>query len=516
MAIKIKMPNLSQTTGEVKLLCWLVKEGDYINKGDPVCEVETDKVTMPVETFENGTVLELLVEPGTIVEAGTVIALLGNKNEKIEVKKSKKPQKREESLEECLKYINGQEKPAEWESSVSQKETLKNRRHRKFYNNVRATPLVQNLARKKNIDLKKVKGTGPGGLITKQDFENYFKSFSQDVKSQGILATEEKNKSEIISAPGKEKLIQMYKKMLLIRQFEQRVYFLFLEGKMPGTVHQYIGMEACAVGVCSALKENDIIASTHRPHGHAIARGIPVEEIIAELYGKETGCCKGKGGSMHIGDISKGMLPAIAIVGANIPIVMGMALAFKMRGESRVAVSFFGDGASNEGAFHEGLNMAAVYNVPAVFVCENNLYGASTRIDLVMKLKNIADRASAYGMRGDIADGMDVLDVYTHAREAVELARSGKCPTLLELKTFRLCGHSRRDPSNYISDKEKNYWQKRDPVPNFEKLLLKQGVIEESRVNALKKAVADEVEKALRAALDANYPAPEDTLKDLY
>jgi len=422
MAVQIKMPDLSQTTGEVKLLGWLVKEGDHINRGDHLCEVETDKATMPVESFETGTVLKLLIEPGTVVEAGTVIALLGEKE--VEKEKEQQPHKEE------------------------------------------------------------------------------------DVKV--------KSKIEIAGELGREKLIQMFRKMLLIRQFEERIRFLFLEGKMPGTVHQYIGMEACAVGVCSALKDNDIIASTHRPHGHAIARGIPVREIIAELFGKETGCCKGKGGSMHIGDLSKGMLPAIAIVGANIPIVMGMALAFKLKGESRVAVSFFGDGASNEGAFHEGLNMAAVYNVPAVFVCENNLYGASTRIDLVMKVKNIADRAGAYGLRGDIADGMDVLEVYTHAREAVRLARNGEGPTLLELKTFRLCGHSRRDPSNYIPDEEKKYWQKLDPVPNFEKFLLEQEMIVESEVNTLKKEVEADVEAALQEALKAKYPAPEHTLEGLY
>ena len=182
-------------------------------------------------------------------------------------------------------------------------------------------------------------------------------------------------RQDLLKKLGNKKLTDMFERMFEIRTFEEKIQFLFLEGKMPGTIHQYIGMEACAVGVCSALKEGDIIGSTHRPHGHAIARGIPSREIMAELYGKTTGCCKGKGGSMHIGDIKKGMLPAIAIVGGNIPIVMGMALAFKLKGEDRVAVSLFGDGASNEGAFHEALNMASVYNVPAVFVCENNLYG---------------------------------------------------------------------------------------------------------------------------------------------
>lgn len=319
-----------------------------------------------------------------------------------------------------------------------------------------------------------------------------------------------------MSMLGREKLTSMFRYMLEIRQFEERIRFLFLEGKMPGTVHQYIGMEACAVGVCSTLEEQDVIASTHRPHGHAIARGIPMEEIMAELYGKATGCCRGRGGSMHVGDLSKGMIPSIAIVGANIPIVMGMALAFKLRGEKRVAVGFFGDGASNEGDFHEGLNMAAAYTVPAVFVCENNLYGASTSIKRVLKLENIADRAAAYGMRGDIADGMDVLNVYEHAKEAVERARNGEGPTLLELKTFRLCGHSRRDPNNYMSEEEKAYWQKKDPVPFFERLLLEEKVLQEGEVAELRKDVEARVEKAIEFAQGSPDPSPEDLYSGFY
>jgi pyruvate dehydrogenase E1 component alpha subunit len=304
--------------------------------------------------------------------------------------------------------------------------------------------------------------------------------------------------------------------MLEIREFEERIRFLFLEGKMPGTVHQYIGMEACAVGVCSALEKDDVIASTHRPHGHALARGISMEAIMGELYGRTTGCCRGKGGSMHIGDLSKGMVPAIAIVGANIPIATGMGLAFKLKKEPRVAVSFFGDGASNEGAFHEGLNMAAVYRVPAVFVCENNQYGASTSINRVLKLDNIADRAAAYGMQGDIANGMDVLDVYEHAKAALDRARKGDGPTLLELKTFRLCGHSRRDPNNYMSAEEKEYWQKKDPLPYFEKILMKRKVLTKDKVEKMKKDVEQRVEKAIEAGQHGSQPDAEEVYSGFY
>lgn len=320
----------------------------------------------------------------------------------------------------------------------------------------------------------------------------------------------------VIDKLGRERPLQMYRKMLEIRELEEQIRFLFLEGKMPGTVHQYIGQEACAVGVCSALEEDDVIASTHRPHGHALAKGIPMEQIMGELYGKTTGCCRGKGGSMHVGDLKRGMLPAIAIVGGNIPIVAGVALAFKLRGEKRVAVSFFGDGASNEGAFHEGLNAASIYNLPALFVCENNLYGASTPLKLVTKVENIADRACAYGMRSSIADGMNVFEVYAAAKAAADLARKGKGPTLLELKTFRLCGHSRRDPNNYMSTEEKELWKKRDPIPACEQMLTEAGLLEQKTADEMKKEIEGQAKLAITSAQNAPEPAPEDLINNLY
>ncbi len=315
---------------------------------------------------------------------------------------------------------------------------------------------------------------------------------------------------------GKDKVLAMYRNMVEIRVFEEKIRYLFLEGLMPGTVHQYIGQEACAVGVCAALVEGDMIASTHRPHGHALAKGIPLREVAAELYGKVTGCCKGKGGSMHVGDPARGMLPAIAIVGGNIPIVTGMALAFKIRKQKNIAVSFFGDGASNEGAFHEGLNAAAVYDAPAVFVCENNLYGASTSFARVSRIENVADRAAAYGMRGDIGDGMNVFDVYEHMTAAAELAREGKGPTLLELKTFRLCGHSRRDPNNYMTAEEKEYWNSKDPIPGCEKMMKEAGIADEPAIQKIKADVDSAVDDAIRFAQESPEPAPEDTYNDLY
>ncbi|MGO9309258.1 MAG: thiamine pyrophosphate-dependent dehydrogenase E1 component subunit alpha, partial [Spirochaetia bacterium] len=220
-------------------------------------------------------------------------------------------------------------------------------------------------------------------------------------------------------------LLGLYRAMVLIRQFEDRVKFLFLEGVMPGTIHQYQGQEACGVGVCAALNPDDVITTTHRPHGHCIAKGLDVRSAMAELFGKVTGCCKGKGGSMHMGDLSKGIVPAIAIVGGGLPLTTGMALAFKMRKEARVAVGFMGDGATNEGAFHEAVNMAAIWDLPVLFVVENNFYGASTHVSKVVKTPHISDRAAAYGITGLTVDGNDVLAVFEAARAAVARARDG-------------------------------------------------------------------------------------------
>src|SRR3954470_17905099 len=240
-------------------------------------------------------------------------------------------------------------------------------------------------------------------------------------------------------------LLGLYERMVLIREFEDGVKFLFLEGSMPGTIHQCQGQEATAVGVCAALEEGDFITSTFRGHGHALAKGLTMEELLFELFGAATGCCRGKGGSMHVGNIEKGMVPGIAIVAGGVPRAAGMALALKMRKKKQVVACFFGDGAVAEGAFHEGVNLAAIWDLPVVFVCENNLYGASTRVNLVMRAEHVADRAASYGIRGETVDGNDVLSVYEAAKIAVTECRNGKGPVLLELLTYRRTGHSRRD-----------------------------------------------------------------------
>ncbi|MGC9066756.1 MAG: thiamine pyrophosphate-dependent dehydrogenase E1 component subunit alpha [Candidatus Ratteibacteria bacterium] len=314
---------------------------------------------------------------------------------------------------------------------------------------------------------------------------------------------------------SREQLLEFYRKMVLIREFEERVKFLFLEGIMPGTIHQYQGEEACAVGVCSALQKGDIITSTHRPHGHCIAMGMDIKSMMAELFGKQTGCCKGKGGSMHMGDIEKGIVPAIAIVGGGIPVATGIAFGFKMEKQPHVAVCFMGDGATNEGTFHESLNMASIWNLPAVYVVENNFYGASTHISLVMKVERISERACAYKIPGITVDGNDVIKVYETACEAVERARKGEGPTLIELLTYRITGHSRRDPALYQPPEEKKKALENEPIKKFSEFLISMNITQEE-LEKVREKIKEEIEDAVKYAMNSPDPSPQDTLKDLF
>jgi TPP-dependent pyruvate/acetoin dehydrogenase alpha subunit len=311
-------------------------------------------------------------------------------------------------------------------------------------------------------------------------------------------------------------LLELYRRMVRIRHFEERVKFLFLEGVMPGTIHQCQGQEACAVGVCAALEKDDVIATGHRPHGHCLAKGMTVHGIMAELFGKATGCCKGKGGSMHIGDLAQGVIPAIAIVGGNIPVTAGAALAFKLGCHKRVAVSFMGDGAVNEGIFHESLNMAALWDLPAVFVVENNLYAASTHVSRTIRTETIAERASIYRMPGERVDGNDVIAVYQAARQAVDRARRCEGPTLLELMTYRITGHSRRDPALYQPDEERKGALANEPIGRFETFLFAHQFAKRAQLDEIAAAVDLEIEEAVTAAMSAPEPKPEDTLEDLF
>jgi len=313
-----------------------------------------------------------------------------------------------------------------------------------------------------------------------------------------------------------ERLIEMYRKMLEIRHFEQRVYYLFLEGLIPGTLHLYAGQEAVAVGACSALRKDDYIVSHHRPHGLYIAKGGDIKRLMAELFGKKTGCCKGKGGSMHVGDFKVGMPPSIAIVGANVSIAAGMALAFKMKGSDQVVACFFGDGAVNQGMWHEGVNIAAVWKLPVVFICENNFYAASTHISKVLPVKRISDRSSAYSMPGVTIDGNDVLAVYREVSKAVERARKGEGPMLIECLTYRHGGHSRSDPATYRPKEEVEEWLKKDPIPRFRNKLIEMGVLTNRQAEKIEKDVEVEIEEAVEFAKESPFPEPESAIEDIY
>ena len=330
--------------------------------------------------------------------------------------------------------------------------------------------------------------------------------------------TQERSDSRADPIAGYEKdfLLGLYERMVLIRQFEDQVKFLFLEGAMPGTIHQCQGQEAVAVGVCSALETADYVTSTHRPHGHALAKGLTPEEMLLELFGTAAGCCKGKGGSMHVGNIDKGMPPAIAIVGGGIPVAAGMALALRMQNRPQVVACFFGDGATSEGAFHEGVNMAAIWSLPVIFVCENNLYGASTRIDKVTRLKTIAERAAGYGIRGQTVDGNDVLAVHEAARQAADQCRTGKGPVLLELLTYRITGHSRRDPCHYQPQEERDAWAAREPLKAFAARLLARDDVAPAEIEQIQARVAQHLETAIDKARSLPGPAPDTLTTDVF
>jgi TPP-dependent pyruvate/acetoin dehydrogenase alpha subunit len=304
--------------------------------------------------------------------------------------------------------------------------------------------------------------------------------------------------------------LRLYRCALLIRRFEDRVYRLFLDGEIPGTLHQYQGQEAVAAGVCDVLRRDDWITSTHRPHGHALAKGVTARAAMAELYGKATGCCRGKGGSMHLGDPDVGMLPAIAIVGGGNTVVTGLGLAMKLRRTDQVAVCFFGDGATNEGAFHEGLNFAAVARLPIVLVCENNMYGASTPFTRVSLVPDVAERAKAYGITAQIVDGMDALAVREAAGGAVDSARAGEGPTLLECKTYRFTGHSRSDARGYRTRDEEAEWAERDP------LVLLEARLPKAEVERAEEEVRAELDDAVEFARSSPFPEPQAAYEDVY
>lgn len=313
-----------------------------------------------------------------------------------------------------------------------------------------------------------------------------------------------------------EQVKNMYETMLKIRKFETRAKDLFAEGKVGGFVHLYIGEEAVATGACANLKEDDYITSTHRGHGHIIAKGGDLKYMMAELYQKESGYCKGKGGSMHIADATKGILGANGIVGAGHNIAVGAGLAIQYKKTKQVCVCFFGDASTNQSTFHEALNMASVWKLPVIFVCENNGYGISVSQARHQAITDVSVRASAYNIPGVTVDGNDVFAVYEAVGEAVSRARKGQGPTLIECKTYRWRGHFEGDPTVYRPEGELENWIKKDPIPRIEKYLLENSIMTEAEINKENADVDNMISEAERFADESSMPSLESALEDVY
>src|SRR5258708_189525 len=317
--------------------------------------------------------------------------------------------------------------------------------------------------------------------------------------------------------PSLEKLLWMYDHLTLIREFEERLKWLVETGVPVGAVHYYTGQEACAVGVCAALEPADWIASTHRGHGHCIAKGVEVQRMMAELYGKSTGTNRGKGGSMHITDIHAGMLGVNPIVGMGVTHAVGAAVSAKVRGTRQVGAAFFGEGAASIGAVHEAMNLAAIWKLPVVFACENNGYAQSTPVEYALAVPHIADRASAYGMPGVTVDGQDVIAVWEAAAIAVDRARAGKGPSLIECMTYRYCGHPQGDDTRrYRSKEEEEAAHARDCIQGFRKQMLSGGTLDREELDAIDAQNRKMIDEAVTFAEASPLPQPADLLTDVF
>lgn len=317
-------------------------------------------------------------------------------------------------------------------------------------------------------------------------------------------------------AIGEADQIQLYRSMALVRRFEEAVAECYAEGFIGGFTHLYIGQEAVATGAISALNHDDYVFATYRDHAHALVRETPARALMAELFGRETGVCRGKGGSMHFFDPDRYFLGGYAIVGGHFPLTAGVALAVQLRNQDRVVMSFFGDGASNQGVFHESLNMAKLWNLPVVLVCENNFYGIGTDVRISSSYNEIYRKAQGYGIPGHVVNGMDVLAVREMCDEMVRFVRQGSGPVLIEARCYRYQGHSMTDPGRYRSRAEEELWRKRDPIPRLAKHLVESGIADEARLAAIRDEVEVEIQDAIEFAKASPEPSPEALYQDLY
>ena len=324
------------------------------------------------------------------------------------------------------------------------------------------------------------------------------------------------DKEPVLAGLTKDALVELYRQMHRIRAFEEAVLDCIKRGLIAGGPHLYIGEEAVAVGVCSALRSSDYITSTHRGHGHCIAKGGQMKPMLAEIFAKATGYCKGKGGTMHIADMDLGILGANGIVGAGLPIAVGAALTGRLKGSDWVVASFFGDGASNTGAFHESVNLAAIWKLPVLFVCENNLYGMFSPMSVTTTITDVACRAQSYAIPGVVVDGNDVLAVREVAATAVERARSGEGPTLIECKTYRHLGHFVGDTESYRSSEEVAKWKKSDPILRFRRFLVERSVLDDETDRQILGEIKREVEEAVDFAIASPEPEMAELMNDIY
>jgi pyruvate dehydrogenase E1 component alpha subunit len=320
-----------------------------------------------------------------------------------------------------------------------------------------------------------------------------------------------------ITLPPDKTLLDMLYYMKLTRELEFRIERkLYRQGKIVGGVYVGRGQEAIAVGSCIDLRQDDVVCPSHRDMGAYLIRGMTLCTILAQYMARKTGATKGKDGNMHMGDLSKGLIAFVSMLGDNVPVAAGIGLSFKMRGQDRVALCFFGDGATSRGDWHEGVNMASVYKVPVVFICNNNQYAYSTPLERQMAVENVADRAEAYGMPGEIVDGNDIVAVWDAATRAIERARAGEGPTLIECKTFRMTGHSAHDDAGYVPPELFQFWEDRDPINRFQRLLIDRGLIDQAGVEELQQRINQEIDEAIQAAEKDPFPEPEDCLRDVY
>ncbi|MDW5299234.1 MAG: thiamine pyrophosphate-dependent dehydrogenase E1 component subunit alpha [Sedimentibacter sp.] len=316
---------------------------------------------------------------------------------------------------------------------------------------------------------------------------------------------------------GKELLKTFYYKMVKIRKFEETIERYFLDGEIPGFVHLYIGEEAIATGVCANLNDKDYIASTHRGHGHTIAKGADLNRVMAEIFGRKTGFCKGKGGSMHIADFSVGMLGANGVVGGGFNLATGAALAIKKQHKDNVSVVFFGDGSSNRGTFHEALNLASVWKLPVIYVCENNQWASTTPYKTTTSVEDISKRAAGYNMPSKIVDGNDVFAVYEGFKEALEYTKAGNGPFFLEAKTYRIKGHFVGDPELYRTKEEvQEVYDNNNPIDRFEEKVLGEKLLTQEELDEIKNKVETEIKEALEFAMNSDFPDPSEIYEDLY